>query len=181
MRILALSILTVHLLHPSSQAAETMKATVLVRGVHCDACVAVIRKNLASVKGVKLDVSQIQRGEKRRYFSEPLPVEVGTTLDTGIGALAKAAAEAKTPHADDIPPRLNLVLYTEQAINEESVMAMRTALREVNGVLVQESGGLGGFPSRGFYWVRLEPAGGADLRDVFRAAKQAADVTIAPE
>jgi len=151
---------------------------VLVRGVHCDECVAAIRKKLSRVKGVKLDVSEINRGEKRRYFSDPVEVEVGKTLDDGIGALAKATAESKSPHADDLPPRLNLVLYTDQAITEESVMALRAALREVNGVLVQESGGLGGFPKRGFYWVRLEPAGGADLADIFRAAQKAADVTL---
>jgi hypothetical protein len=127
---------------------------------------------------VKVDPDEVLRGEKPRYFSDPFRVEVGNTLKTGIGALAKATAEAKTPHRDDIPPRLNLVLYTDQTIDEPSVMALRAALRDVNGVLVQESGGLGGFPNRGFYWVRLEPTGGADLEEVFNAAKQAVDVSL---
>ena len=57
-------------------------------------------------------------------------------------------------------------------------MALRAVLRDVNGVLVQQSGGLGGIPNRGFYWVRLEPAGGADLADIFRAAQKATNVTL---
>ncbi len=163
------------------QAEEKTKATVLVSGVHCDACVAAIRKGLASVKGVEVDPEKVLKGEKPKYFSEPFTVHVGSTLETGIGALAKATAEADSPHNDDLPPRLNLVLYTDRTIDESSVMALRQALREVNGVLVEESGGLGGFPNRGFYWVRLEPAGGADLQAVFEAAKQAADVSLLDE
>lgn len=178
MRCAALILLVVLVGAANVQAEERTKATVLVSGAHCDACVAAIRKGVASVKGVKVDPDSILRGEKPKYFSEPFTVEVGSTLETGIGALAKATAEAKSPHADEFPPRLNLVLYTSRTINESSVMALRAALREVNGVLVEESGGLGGMPSRGFYWVRLEPAGGADLQTVFDAAKQAADVSL---
>ena len=162
-------------------AEERTKATVLVRGAHCEACVAAVRKGLTSVKGARVDPATIRVGEKPRYFSEPFVVEVGDTLDTGIGALAKAVAEARTPHRDDIPPRLNVVLFTERTIDEPSVMALRAALRDVNGVLVQESGGLGGFPQRGFYWVRLEPAGGADLQQVFQAAKKAVEVSLTDE
>ncbi len=158
--------------------APANKATVLVQGVHCDACVRALRVKLGSVKGVRLNADEILRGEKPRYFSPPFVVLLGDTLDTGLGALAKATAAADTPHGDDLPPRLNLVLFTAQSINEESVMALRSALREVNGVLVQEAGGLGGFPDRGFYWVRLEPAGGADLKEVFAAARRAVPVSL---
>lgn len=178
MRLLAVALLIVSCLGSEANAEELRKATVLVRGAHCKECVSAIRKQLASVKGVKLDVGAISVGKKRRFFSEPFVVEVGKTLDTGIGALAKATAEAKTPHGDDIPPRLNLVLFTDQRIDEPSVMALRAALRQVNGVLVVENGGLGGMPDRGLYWIRLEPVGGAELQDVFNAAKSAVDVSL---
>jgi copper chaperone CopZ len=178
MRLAVVAMLLMYVWAVDLAAEEKTKATVLVRGVHCDTCVAAIRKELAAVEGVKVDTDKVLRGKKPRYFSEPFVVEVGATLATGIGALAKATAAAKTPHKDDIPPRLNLVLYTDRTIDEPSVMALRAALRKVNGVLVQESGGLGGMPSQGFYWIRLEPAGGADLQDVFKAAKSATEVSL---
>lgn len=178
MRMFCVAVLLAGMLQSPSRAEEKAKATVLVRGVHCEACVAAIRKSLERVKGVAVDAEMVHIGKKPRYFTEPFPVEVGNSLETGIGALAKATAEAKTPHADDIPPRLNLVLYTEQRIDEPAVIALRAALRDVNGVLVQESGGLGGMPNRGIYWIRLEPAGGADLHTIFKAAKLAVDVTL---
>ena len=31
---------------------------------------------------------------------------------------------------------------------------------------------LGGFPSKGFYWVQLEDAGGAELKQTLEAAKK---------
>ena len=38
-------------------AEEKTKATVIVSGAHCDACVAAIREGQASVKGVKVGPS----------------------------------------------------------------------------------------------------------------------------
>lgn len=163
---------------PCRADAQATKATVLVRGAHCDACVAAVRKQVAGLEGVKAPLEDINKGERPQYFSAPFHVQLGSRLETGLGALGKAVAEAPTPHRDDLPPRLHLVLYTQDQIDEPSVMALRAALRDVNGVVVDEPGSLGGRPQLGWYWVQIEPAGGADLEAVLAAAKKAVDVTL---
>ena len=149
------------------------KVTVLIEGVHCDACVRAVRARLAGVKGVQLEPDDVYRGEKPKYFSDPFVVRLGKTTETGLGALAKATATAATPHANDVPPRLHLVLFTKKTIDEPSVSALRMALSDTNGVTVFESGALGAFIQKGWYWIRLDPAGGADLEELVTAAKQA--------
>ena len=156
-----------------AEKKQETKLTVLVEGAHCDACVRAVCAKLDRVKGVKLETDDIYRGEKPKYFSDPFLVRFGKTTESRLGAVSKATAAAKTPHASDVPPRLHLVLFSKNPIDEDSVSALRMALSQTNGVLVFESGGLGAFIDKGWYWIRLDPAGGADLEDIMQAAKKA--------
>lgn len=164
----------------SNLAAEPPrhKVTVLVRGVHCADCVKAVQEQISRLKGVKFVSDDLKAGKAPRYFSDPFEIEVGGSLDDGIGAVARAVSKAKTAYRDKVPPRLHLVLFTDFAINESSVSKLRGALQNVNGVLPEEAGGLGGFPQKQWYWVRLEPAGGADLKEILTAAKDALDVRL---
>ena len=99
---------------------KPITVTVLVRGAHCDACTKAVSKELSKVKGIRFDEATVFSGTKPRYFSDPLELQIGHTLDTGIGAAAKAVSKSETPHRDDIPPRLHLVLFTDRDIDEAS-------------------------------------------------------------
>ncbi len=162
-------------------AGEPAKVTVIAKNVHCDRCVAAVRASLNQLNGIRFDADDIREGERRRYFSDSFVIQIADTEQTSIGSVAKAVAEADSPHGDDLPLRLNLVLFTSGAIDEDSVVALRSELSNVNGVEVNVPGGLGGFPDKGYFWVQLEPAGGADLKEIFTAAKRAANVTLTTE
>ena len=157
----------------AAKKTKASKVAFLVKGAHCDRCVTVLRKATGKVKGIKFNVDRIQPGEKPKFFSEPFVIEIADMKKTHIGAIAKAVSEANTPHKDDLPPSLNLVLYTPDQIDEEAVMRLRSKLMDVNGVEVLLPGGLGGFPNKGFYWIRLEGAGGAELKDILAAVEKA--------
>ena len=60
----------------------------------------------------------------------------------------------------------------DEEIVEEDVVALRTAMFEVNGVEQMASGAIGAVPGEGRYWIRLEVAGGAALADVQAALKK---------
>jgi len=148
------------------------KVSIIIRGAHCDPGVKILRATLGKLKGIKYRADDIEKGSKPKYFTDPFIVEIADTRKTNIGALATVVSEAKTPHRDDVPPKDNLVLYTPDRIDEPSVMALRSSLRDVNGLEVDAPGGLGGFPKRGYYWIQLENAGGAALSDIMTAAKK---------
>ena len=75
-------------------AAKPIKVMVIVRGVHCDRCVKSVSKSLAEVKGIKFDVTQITRGARPRYFSEPFVIELADAQQTSIGSLRQLHSEA---------------------------------------------------------------------------------------
>ena len=177
----ALLILTSWCATASSADSTSKKATVIVRGAHCEACVQSIRKELSAVKGVKFVGEDLHAGKSPRFFSEPFGIEVGASLENGIGAAGKAVAKSQSPHRREVPPRLHLVLFTDFEIDEASVSKLRGTLQPVNGVLAEEAGGLGGFPRKRIYWIRLEPAGGADLDEIVKAAREAVDVRLVEE
>lgn len=157
---------------------KSIQVTVSARGAHCDACVEQIRKALGKLDGIKFDKDQLQPGDKRRYFTDPFVVTIKDRTKTHVGALAEAVGKADTPHKDDVPPGINLVLFTPNRINEEAIITLRDALRKVNGVEVREDvfAGLGGIPDKGYVWIKLENAGGAALKDIVDAAKTADDM-----
>ena len=147
------------------------KVSIVIRGAHCDPGVKILKSTLGKMKGIKYRADSIKKGSKPKFFTDPFIVEIADTQKTNIGSLASVVSEAKTPHRDDFPPKVNLVLYTPDQIDEPSVMALRFSLRDVNGLEVDAPGGLGGFPKRGYYWIQLENAGGAALSDIMTAAK----------
>ena len=153
--------------------SKSIKVSVLIRGANNDESVDVLRKALSAVKGIRFKPDEIVKGKRPKYFTEPFVVEVLEPKVNSIGELAKAVGEAKTPHREDLPPKLNLVLYTPDPIDEPSVMNLRSELMNVNGTEPLENGGLGGFPRRGFYWLQLETAGGAALKDVLDGCRRA--------
>ena len=154
-----------------ADADEPVKVTVLVRGADSEQAVEVLTKALKAVKGIKFEADDVTVGEKPRWFSEPFVVELSP--ENYIGELAKAVSEASTPNRRERPPLLNLVLYTGVGIDERAVTDLRDRLREVNGVEPVVSGGLGGLPDEGYYWLQLEDKGGAELQHVVDAVKTA--------
>lgn len=164
-----------------SPKKPSKKLSFVLRGAHCDMDLKVMRKSLGAVKGIKFNTDDLQAGGRPRYFTSPFLIEMQAGGDNSIdiGRLASGLAKAKTPHRKTSPPKVNLILFTKRAITEESVMALRAALRNVNGLEVDAPGGLGGMPRQEFYWVQLEPAGGAALKDVLDALeKQRIDLTV---
>jgi copper chaperone CopZ len=164
----------------NSEKSKSIQVTVSARGAHCDACVEQIRQALGKLEAIKFDKEKLQAGEKPRYFTDPFVVTIKDRTETHVGALAEAVGKAKTPHKDDAPPGINLVLYTPTRIDEGAIVTLRDALRKVNGVEVREDvpAGLGGFPNKGYVWIKLENAGGAALKDILDAAKTADEMLM---
>ena len=86
------------------------------------------------MKGIRFDASKIEKGKKPRYLTEPFVVEIADIKKTHIGAIAKVVSEGNTPHKEEFPPKLNLVLFTQQRITKEAVIDLRHELMDVNGV-----------------------------------------------
>ncbi len=164
-----------------ASAGEPVTVTVQAKGVHCDQCVTAVREALGKVKGIRFDPEKITVGERPRFVSEPFTVEIADYDEVSLGALGRAVATAAAPHGDDIELRLHLILYTQRAVDEDSVSSLRSVLADVNGLIVNEPGSLGGAPRKGYFWVQIEPAGGADLKLALAGAKLAVPVTLTPE
>ena len=168
-----MAVVTAAALGSAAQQQRIQKVTVLVRGVHCFECVDSLRTSLEKMKGIRFDPSAIDTGQKPRFFSEPFVIEIRDPEKTILGAVAHTVSETKTAHRRKFPPSLNLVLYTSDRITEEAVVALRQAVKDVNGLEPMASGGVGGFPNKGFFWLKLEGAGGAVFKDVLKAIEDA--------
>jgi hypothetical protein len=161
----------------TSAAADTgVRITVTIRGAASEADAVVLRKTLGGIKGIMVKAESIKAGKKgrfRHYFSPPFVIAIADINKTDIGAIAAKVAGAVTPSRKEIKPSLNLVLFDgDEEIMEEDVVALRTAMFEVNGVEQMASGAIGAVPGEGRYWIRLEVAGGAALADVQAALKR---------
>lgn len=161
----------------SAREEKPTKLTVVIRGVVTGKDAEALRTSLGKVKGLRMNPDDIQAGEKgqfRHYFSPPFVVEISDTTTAGVGPLAAAVAKTKTPSREEIAPSLNLVLFhPEGSLEEKDIAGLRAALTNVNGVEAQAAGGIGGVPSEGRCWVRLEAAGGADLASILAALRKA--------
>ncbi|MDP6557997.1 MAG: hypothetical protein QGG71_25240 [Pirellulaceae bacterium] len=91
--------------------------------------------------------------------------------DANVGALAKAVSKAKTQNGGKSSPGVNLILFTNETLDEPSISALRTSLSRVNGVEVNKPGGIGGSPQDGWCWIQLENAGGAMLKEIEKQAR----------
>jgi len=155
---------------------QPVKLTVVLRGADTDADVEVLTKALRSVKGVKIITDSISEGHRRfnNRFTTPIVITMPTSLgddDANVGALATAVSEAKTKDREKFPPGVNLILFTDDALNEGSISALRSSLSRVNGVDVNRPGGPGGSLKDGWCWIRLENAGGAMLKEIEEKAR----------
>jgi copper chaperone CopZ len=155
---------------------KSTKLTLTLHGAHCKDCVARMRTSLTKLKGVKFKNEDIKPATKPRrlrprYFSPLFEVTIENVEATNIGVFASAVKKDGTPHEDDVETGVDLVLFPSKMMSEELIMDLRSALRDVNGVEVDASGGLGGNLKEGWVWIRLEDAGGAGLEEVLRAAR----------
>ena len=172
-----LAIATLSATAAAAEKPKPAKVTVILRGARTATDNKAMIAALSGVKGITYSGDKVIVGAKPRYFSDPFIVSIADTNTTNVGALAAAVSKAKTSARKDLPPKANIVLFTDDEITEETVTSLRGALRKVNGLDVDAPGGLGGFPAKGYYWVRLEDAGGATL-DEIRAALRKAQIKV---
>ena len=156
----------------ADKKSKVTQVTVVIRGVHCSRDAQVLLKQLKKRAGIKTKIKKINAGKTPKFFSQPLSISLSLEK-TDVGTLAELVSKVKTPHRKEFPPKLNLVLFTTEDINEPSVMRLRRVLRPINGLEVDAPGGLGGFPKRGYYWVQLENAGGAGIKEIQAALLKA--------
>jgi hypothetical protein len=154
-----------------AQAPQPAKVTVRLGGVGCDGCVPVLREALQKAPGIKFDPAGIRVGEKPKYFSDAIALEIADLGKTDLGALAKAVAETKTPCQKEAAPSLNLVLFG--IVDEPAVNALRAALVNVAGIDANGAGTIGGLLTEDTFWVRLNASGEARLADICDALKRA--------
>ena len=174
---LATSLLTYgELANVSLAETKTVKLTVSIRGTIKPADANALQKTLSKLAGAKVKPDAVKVGEKGQfghYFSPPFVIELQDTNKLDIGAVATAISETKTPSRSEVPPSLNLTLYSVGKINEASVMELREVLGKVNGLEPYVSGGLGAWIKSRRYWVRLEATGGAQIEFIQQALKAA--------
>lgn len=162
-----------------SHAAEnkTVKVTVAIRGTASDGDAKALQATLNSLKGVRVKADAVKSGERgrfRHYFSPPFVIELTDVESMDVGGVAEAISKTKTPSRSEITPSLNLVLYSpKQQLGEEDIMALRTAVTDVTGLEPFAAGGIGAVIKDSRFWVRLEAAGGAQLRFIEKALKEA--------
>ena len=166
----------------AAAAEKGVKITVTIRGAVSESDAVVLRKTLGGIKGIKgikgitVKAASIKAGKKgrfRHYFSPPFVIAIADINTTDVGAIAAKVSKAVTPSRKEITPSLNLVLFDpDGGIVEQDVVALRTAMFEVNGVEQMAAGAIGAVLKEDRYWVRLEAAGGAALADVQSVLKK---------
>ncbi len=80
----------------------------------------------------RIDPTKSDKGKK------PVRVVGELTKDADLAAVAKAVNAANTPHKDQSPPGLTLVLFAK--LDDESAKTARSAIRKVKGVAGKGSG-----------------------------------------
>jgi copper chaperone CopZ len=158
-------------------AKQATELTFRVKGSHCDACVAALRTALGQMKGITFQADDVRPGDAPRYASAPFVIKIADAAQTRIGAIAKVISEAKTPHRNEFPPSVSLIVYPPDVNTpneyEAAVIALKRALEFINGVDTRKPGCVGGVPDQGFLWIQLEGTGDANLDDILAAAKTA--------
>lgn len=154
-----------------STSPQHMKVTVVLRGADSDNDVKVLIKALRTVEGVKVMTDGIEPGFRKfnNRFTTPIIVSIPRVPgddDANVGALATAVSKAKTRNPEKYPPGVNLIVFTDEPLDEQAISALRSALSRVNGVEVNKPGGLGGNLQEGWCWIQLENAGGAMLNQI---------------
>ena len=154
-----------------TQQKEAEQATIVIGGAHCAQCAAAIEKAMRSAPGFEIEKKRLEPGEKPNFFSNPLIVSIVGGEEAYLGQLAELVAKVKLPHRDKVQASVNVALHTTDRIDEELVQRLREHLKEVNGLVVDRPGSLGGIPTKGLLWIRMEKAGGAELAEIREAVR----------
>ncbi|GAB5439775.1 MAG: hypothetical protein Fues2KO_01240 [Fuerstiella sp.] len=164
--------------HPAvtdERSDRTASVTIVLRGADEEADLQAMLKSLRSDRQLKLQSEAVSTGFRRfnNRFSTPMVLKMSPVPgddDVHVGRLAEVVSATTTKNRAEHPPGVNLILFTDDAITEESVSALRSALSSVNGIDVEAAGGLGANIAEGWFWVRLDNEGGAMLNDVLQNA-----------
>lgn len=161
----------------ATDESSGVKVTIVLRGADSEDDLKVLVDSLKKIPGVRVHSDDVRIGFRKfnNRFTTPIVVTVppvpGDT-DVKIGMLAAAASRAETSSRREHPPGVNLILYTDETLQESSISSLRSSLSAVNGVEVSVPGGLGGNLQEGWCWIRLEKAGGAMLKEVEEKARK---------
>ena len=160
-----------------SKDKKTVKLTIVLRGADTDADIETLKKKLRSADGVRILTDDVAPGFRKfkNRFTTPIVVQLPTVPgdnDVNVGSVATTVSEATTKNASKFAPGVNLILFTDDTLTEESISALRSSLSSVNGTEVSKPGGLGANISEGWCWIRLEDAGGAMLNDIEEKARR---------
>lgn len=155
----------------------TTPVTIVLRGADTDQDIRIMLQSLRTSKAVQVKSEGVSTGFRRfgNRFSSPLVVQLKSVPggdDVHVGQLAELLDNTSTPHRSEHPPGANLILFTTDGITEESVSALRSSLSQVNGIDVEAAGGLGANIEEGWFWIRLDPEGGAMLNDILTKARR---------
>lgn len=90
------------------------------------------------------------------------------TSKSDVGDVAKAVAEAATPHKEKVEPQAALVVPAK-TVTKDDTEKVRNALRGVKGVVAAESSA-----QRGEAIIALDNRGGAKLAEITKALKKLA-------
>ena len=136
-------------------AAETVKLR--LNGVLCDGCKGEIITAIVKVKGADVKTEPTK--------ANPVAVVVYDEKKTDLGAIAKAIAEADTPHKSDQAPAAFLVLEAK-GLTEAAAKKLPDALAKVKGVDAKMS--KAEVKGKEIH-IRLDDKGGAKLDDIKKA------------
>ncbi len=172
----ALLVIGIFLFADDATSEQGIQVTVVLRGANTEADVEVLTRALRSSKDVNVITKDIGLGFRKfnNRFTTPIVVSVPKspgTEDANVGALATAVSKALTPNRDEFPPGVNLLLFTDGTLSENSISDLRSSLSRVNGVEVDRPGGLGGNLQDGWCWIQFENAGGAMLNEIKEQAQ----------
>jgi hypothetical protein len=161
----------------AAAAPKPFKVTVEIRGVVTEKDAEALRATLKAVPGIKVTLDTVGPGEKGtfgHYFSPPFMIEFTDPGKADLGVVARAVAQTKTASRGDLPPSLNLVLYSgNNKVEEPDIAAVREAVGDLNGVAARSPGGTVGNPAEGTIRIRLDDSGNATLADILAALKKA--------
>jgi copper chaperone CopZ len=144
---------------PVQGRAESVKLQ--LHGVRCAGCAGALTEALSKVPSVKV----VEKPTKKTFSTTALTV---IDLDLGkadVGELAKAIADAETPHRLKEAPSSFLILEAPK-LSKANAKAAVDALKAVRGVDVRESAAE--VKTKQIH-VKLDRRGGARLADIQRA------------
>jgi copper chaperone CopZ len=159
MKQLILWIAAIVLFWPAQSRAESVKLQ--LHGVRCAGCAGALTEALSKVPSVKV----IDKPTKKSFSTTALTV---VDIDLGkadVGELAKAVADAETPHRLKEAPSSSLIVEAP-SLTKANAKAAVDALKAVRGVDSKES--TADVKTKEIH-IKLDRRGGARLADIKKA------------